>query len=80
VLVKVCHERRRKFQNFKSDHEGDFKDAALEGERVLTLPVFGTSDAQIHFLLANLYLKLKQPDLAKAHLEKFQAAPQTTRR
>jgi tetratricopeptide (TPR) repeat protein len=62
------------------DHEGDFKDAALEGERALTLPVFGTSDAQIHFLLASVYLKLKQPDLAKAHYEKFQATPQTTRR
>jgi tetratricopeptide (TPR) repeat protein len=62
------------------NHEGDFKDAALEGERALTLPVFGTSDAQIHFLLASVYLNLKQPDLAKAHFEKFQAAPQTTRR
>jgi tetratricopeptide (TPR) repeat protein len=61
-------------------HEGDFKDAALEAERALTLPEFGTSDAQIHFLLASLYLKLNQPDLANAHLEKFQAAPQTTRR
>ena len=62
------------------DKEGDFKTAALEGERALTLPELGTSDAQIHFLLANLYRKLNQPDLAKAHLEKFQAAPQTTRR
>jgi tetratricopeptide (TPR) repeat protein len=62
------------------DHEGDFKNAALEGEQALTLPALGTSDAQIHFLLAKLYTKLKQPDLAKAHLEKFQAAPQTTRR
>lgn len=62
------------------DHEGDFKNAALEGERALTLPVLGTSDAQIHFLLATLYRKLNQPDLAKAHLEKFQAAPQTTNR
>lgn len=62
------------------DHEGDFKNAALEGERALTLPVLGTSDAQIHFLLATLYRKLNQPDLAKAHLEKFQAAPQTTTR
>src|ERR1700756_5473471 len=62
------------------DHEGDFKNAALEGERALTLPELGTSDAQVHFLLASLYLKLKQPDLAKAHLEKFQSAPQTTRR
>lgn len=62
------------------DHEGDFKDAALEGELALTLPELGTSDAQIHFLLANIYLKLKQPDRAKAHLEKFKAAPQTTNR
>ena len=60
--------------------EGDFKNAAPEGERALTLPELGTSDAQIHFLLANLYRKLNQPDLAKAHLEKFLAAPQTTRR
>jgi tetratricopeptide (TPR) repeat protein len=62
------------------DRDGDFKNAASEGERALTLPELGTSDAQIHFLLANIYLKLKQPDLAKAHLEKFQAAPQTTNR
>jgi tetratricopeptide (TPR) repeat protein len=62
------------------DREGNFKDAAREGERALTLLELGTSDAQIHFLLANLYRKLNQPDLAKVHLEKFQAAPQTTRR
>ena len=60
--------------------EGDFKNAALEGERALTLPALGTSDAQIHFLLATLYRKLNRPDLAKSHLEKFQAAPQTTSR
>ncbi len=60
------------------DHAGDFKNAAIEAERALTLPDLGTADAQIHFLLANLYRKLNQPDLAKAHLEKFQAAPQTT--
>lgn len=62
------------------DHEGDFKNAALEGLRALTLPELGTSDPQIHFLLANLYRKLNQPDLAKAHLEKFQAAPKTTQK
>jgi tetratricopeptide (TPR) repeat protein len=62
------------------DQAGDFKNAALEGELALTLPELGTSDAEIHFLLAKLYWKLKQPDLAKAHLEKFKAAPQTTRR
>jgi tetratricopeptide (TPR) repeat protein len=60
------------------EYEGDFKNAALEGERSLTLPEFSTSDTQIHFLLARLYMKLKQPDLAKAHLDRFQAAPQTT--
>ncbi|HUA96709.1 MAG TPA: tetratricopeptide repeat protein [Terracidiphilus sp.] len=59
------------------DHEGDFKNAAIEGERALTLPELDTSDAQIHFLLANLYRKLNQPDLARAHLEKFLAAQQT---
>ena len=47
--------------------KGDFKNAALEGERALTLPELGTFDAQIHFLLAKLYTKLKQPDLANAH-------------
>jgi tetratricopeptide (TPR) repeat protein len=62
------------------DHKGDFKNAALEGERALTLPAFGPSDAQIHFLLANLYRRLNQPDLAKAHLEKFQATPKTTQK
>jgi tetratricopeptide (TPR) repeat protein len=62
------------------DYEGDFKNAASEGERALTLPELGTSDAQIHFLLAKIYLKLKEPELARAHLEKFQAAPQTTLR
>jgi tetratricopeptide (TPR) repeat protein len=62
------------------DDEGDYKIAALEGERALTLPELGTSDAQIHFLLAKLYKKLNQPDLAKAHLEKFEASSQTTSR
>lgn len=58
------------------DHEGNFKAAAEEGERALTLLAVDTSDAQIHFLLANLYRKLNRSDLAKAHLEKFQAASQ----
>ena len=62
------------------DQDGDFKNAAREAELALTLPELSNSDAQIHFLLAKLYMKLKQPDLAKAHMEKFQAAPQTTNR
>jgi len=62
------------------DQEGDCKNAAIEGERALTLPELGTSDAQIHFLLAKVYWRLKQPDLAKDHFDKFHAAPQTTQR
>lgn len=62
------------------DHQGDFKDAAVEGERALTLREVRTSDAQIHFLLARVYQRLNQPDLAKSHLEKFQAATQATRK
>jgi tetratricopeptide (TPR) repeat protein len=60
------------------DIEGDFKNAALEAERALTLPELSIKDAQIHFLLAKLYMALKQPDLAKAHREKFEAAQQTS--
>jgi tetratricopeptide (TPR) repeat protein len=59
------------------DHEGDFKDAAAEGERALTLPEFDVGDAQIHFLLATVYRKLNQPALAKAHMDKFLAARKT---
>ncbi len=62
------------------EHQHKYQEAAENGERALTLPELGTSDSQIHFLLGNVYLKLNQPDLAKAHLEKFHAAPQTTQR
>ena len=55
------------------EHEGDFKNAALEGELALTLPEANASDAEIHFLLTRLYRKLNKPDLAEAHLEKFLA-------
>jgi tetratricopeptide (TPR) repeat protein len=62
------------------DQEEDFKNAAVEAELALTLPELNISDAQIHFLLSRIYMKLKQPDLAKAHLQKYQATPQTTLR
>jgi len=62
------------------DHEGDFRNAALEGEMALSLPGDGASDAQIHFLLAALYRKLNEPDLARAHLEKFLAATKAAQR
>ncbi|MEO8735484.1 MAG: tetratricopeptide repeat protein [Edaphobacter sp.] len=61
-------------------HQGIYQEAATDGERALTLPELGTSDSQIHFLLGNIYLKLKRPDLAAPHLEKFRAAPQSTKR
>jgi tetratricopeptide (TPR) repeat protein len=60
--------------------EGQNEKAAAEGERALALPAFGTSDAQIHFLLGNIYLKLGKPELAQEHMAKFRAAPQTTSR
>lgn len=62
------------------EHQHKYQEAAENGERALTLPELGTSDSQIHFLLGNVYLKLDRPDLAKAHLDKFRAAPQTTQR
>lgn len=60
------------------NHQGDFSNAALEGERALKLPQLDITDAQIHFLLATLYRKLNQPALAKAHMEQFLAARQAT--
>jgi tetratricopeptide (TPR) repeat protein len=62
------------------DDEGEFKNAAIEGERALTLPALNTGDAKIHYLLASLYRKLNQPALAKTHMEEFLAARQTTPR
>jgi tetratricopeptide (TPR) repeat protein len=62
------------------EHQGKYQAAAEAGERALTLPQFGTSDSQIHFLLGKIYLKLNQPALAESHLAKFRAAPQTTQR
>jgi len=59
------------------DQEEDFKNAAREAELALTLPELNVHDAQIHFLLSRIYIKLKQPDLAKSHLQKFKADPQT---
>ena len=56
------------------EQEGDFTNAALEGERALQLPELDTSDADIHYILAAVYRKLKEPALAREHLEKFQAS------
>jgi tetratricopeptide (TPR) repeat protein len=64
----------------ESEQEEDFKNSAREAELALTLPDLGTSDAQIHFLLSRIYTKLKQPDLAKAYLDKYKADTETTRK
>jgi tetratricopeptide (TPR) repeat protein len=62
------------------EHEGDFENAAREGELALTLPAANASDAEIHFLLTRLYRKLNKPDLAEAHMEKFLALKKTTQK
>jgi tetratricopeptide (TPR) repeat protein len=62
------------------EHEGDFENAALEGELALTLPEVNAGDAEIHFLLARIYRKLNKPDLAQAHLEKFQTLKKATQK
>jgi tetratricopeptide (TPR) repeat protein len=62
------------------ERTGKNQAAAAAAEKALTLPEYGTSDSQIHFLLGNIYLKLNQPELAQSHLAKFHAAPQTTQR
>jgi tetratricopeptide (TPR) repeat protein len=62
------------------EHDGDFENAALEGELALTLPEANASDAEIHFLLTRLYQKLNKPDLAEAHMEKFLALKKKTQK
>ena len=62
------------------EHVGDFENAALEGELALTLPEVNAGDAEIHFLLTRLYRKLNKPDLAEAHMEKFQALKKATQK
>jgi len=59
------------------DQQGDFRNAAIEGERALQLPEVDTSDADVHYILATVYRKLNEPALAREHLEKFQAAQHT---
>jgi len=57
-----------------------YEAAAAQAERALHLPALGTSDAQVHFLLGKIYLKLNKPEMAQAHFALFHAAPQSTQR
>lgn len=57
-----------------------FAEAAAEGEIALTNPGPGTTDRQIHYLLARVYSKLGKADRAESHLAKFRASGASLRR
>src|SRR5262245_29994286 len=59
---------------------GSFDQAVQEGEKALRLVSVGTTDRQIHFLLARAYARTGNSERAAAHLEKFQASAATLRR
>ena len=57
-----------------------FAVAASEGERALAAKGNGTTDRQIHFLLARAYAKLGDTMKAGLHRKEFEASPATLRR
>jgi tetratricopeptide (TPR) repeat protein len=57
-----------------------YAEAIRHGQKALELAGAGTSERQIHFLLARAYAKSGQQELAEIHLAKFRAAPPTLRR
>ncbi|HYO84122.1 MAG TPA: tetratricopeptide repeat protein [Bryobacteraceae bacterium] len=57
-----------------------YEEAAAAGERALKLAGAGTTDRQIHFLLARCYRKLGKIELAEAHFARFQASGVSLRR
>lgn len=58
----------------------DHAAAIKHGQQALTASGVGTTERQIHFLLARAYGQNGQPELAAAHLAKFRQAPPTLRR
>jgi tetratricopeptide (TPR) repeat protein len=58
----------------------DYPAAIKYGKRALELPGVGTTERQIHYILARAYRQTGQKELAEAHLAKFRAAPPTLRR
>jgi tetratricopeptide (TPR) repeat protein len=54
--------------------------AASEGEAALAARGNGTTDRQIHFLLARAYGKLGEKQKADIHRKQFEASPATLRR
>ena len=59
---------------------GEFAAAARAGERALGLASVGTTDRQIHFLLARAYARTGESQQAAAHLAKFHASAPALRR
>jgi tetratricopeptide (TPR) repeat protein len=59
---------------------GDFERAIQEGERALQLQSPGTTDRQIHFLLARAYPRAGNQPRADEHLAKFKASAPSLRR
>jgi tetratricopeptide (TPR) repeat protein len=57
-----------------------YAEAITHGKKALELSGAGTTERQIHFLLARAYAKSGQKELAEIHLAKFRAAPPTLRR
>ena len=59
---------------------GKFADAAAEGEKALRSKGIGTTDRQIHFLLARAYNWMGDAARAEAHRKLFEASAPTLRR
>ena len=58
----------------------DYPAAISHGEKALALPGVGTTDRQIHFLLARAYRKAGNTEKGEEHLQKFQASGVSLRR
>ena len=57
-----------------------YTEAIGYGKKALERPGAGTTERQIHFLLARAYAKIGQKELSEIHLAKFRASPPTLRR
>lgn len=60
--------------------QGEYSQAAAEGEKAFQQKGSGTTDRQIHFLLSRAYSKAGQKALAELHRKQFEASPATLRR
>ncbi len=58
----------------------DYQDAIAHGEKALALPGVGTTERQIHFLLARAWRRAGNRQRSEEHLAKFQASAPSLRR